>query len=73
MQLVILSLAGCSDEAPRRACDAPLDPGCLAPEVSTAGLGRFARRIARATAHRDRLISSLIFQNGAPSATNAAI
>ena len=37
------------------------------------GVGRFARRIARATAHRDLLISSLIFQNGAPSATNAAI
>lgn len=46
-QLAILTpLAGCSDESVRRACDPPLDPGCLAPIVDTAGLGRFASATA---------------------------
>lgn len=43
LQLALLmSLAGCSDEATRRACDPPQGPGCLAPGLDTAGLGRFA-------------------------------
>lgn len=44
--LILMPLAGCSDEATRRACDPPLDPGCLAPVVDTAGLGRFASATA---------------------------
>lgn len=41
----LLSFVGCSDDTTRRACDpqaSSSDPGCLVPDVDTAGLGRHA-------------------------------